>query len=126
MNMTSGSVPPVAPCFVSHNLALGGAQIAVLRMIRALPDWVRERTTLYVQAADMPLLEPALEAGFTCKSIDTSPPEDPSCWVLSYGNPAGFDPWRIAIQHLPRDTGHGRAAQIAIRAVDISPPFIVP
>lgn len=84
--MAHGPVPQVAPCFVSHNLALGGAQIAVLRMIRALPDWVRERTSLYVQADDMPLLEPALNAGFACKTITTKPIDDPSCYVLSYGN----------------------------------------
>ena len=46
-----GLVPPVAPCIVSHNMALGGAQTAILRMIAALPDWVRERTTLYCQSA---------------------------------------------------------------------------
>ena len=41
MNDTrTGPVPQLAPCVVSHNLALGGAQIAVLRMIAALPDWV--------------------------------------------------------------------------------------
>jgi Glycosyl transferases group 1 len=85
-----GSIPQVAPCFVSHNLALGGAQIAVLRMIRALPDWARERATLYVQTDDLPLLEPALKAGFTCRQITTRPPEDPSCWVLSYGNLNGL------------------------------------
>jgi hypothetical protein len=90
MTMRPGPVPQIAPCFVSHNLALGGAQIAVLRMIRALPDWVRERTTLYVQADDMPLLDPALKAGFTCKTVDTKPPDDPSCWVLSYGNLTGL------------------------------------
>ena len=53
-----GLVPQVAPCVVSHNLALGGAQIAVLRIIQCLPEWVRERTTLYSQSADRPLLEP--------------------------------------------------------------------
>ena len=81
---------PLAPCFVSHNLALGGAQIAVLRMISALPDWVRERTTLHVQSDDMPLLEPALKAGFSCKAITTTAPADPSSWILSYGNLAGL------------------------------------
>ncbi|MDB5294603.1 MAG: hypothetical protein JWO31_586, partial [Phycisphaerales bacterium] len=88
--MRPGLVPPVAPCFVSHNLALGGAQIAVLRMIRALPDWVREQTSLYVQADDLPLLEPALAAGFSCKTVTTKPVDDPSCYVLSYGNLAGL------------------------------------
>ncbi|QOV91875.1 glycosyltransferase [Humisphaera borealis] len=88
--MRAGLVPQIAPCFISHNLALGGAQIAVLRMIRALPDWVRERTSLYVQADDMPLLEPAVKAGFTCKTITTKPIDDPSCYVLSYGNLAGL------------------------------------
>lgn len=88
--MRPGPVPQVAPCFVSHNLALGGAQIAVLRMIRALPEWVRERTSLYVQADDMPLLEPALNAGFACKTVSTKPIDDPSCYVLSYGNLAGL------------------------------------
>jgi hypothetical protein len=88
--MRSGPVPQVAPCFVSHNLALGGAQIAVLRMIRALPEWVRERTSLYVQAEDMPLLEPALSAGFSCKTVTTKPIDDPSCYVVSYGNLGGL------------------------------------
>ena len=86
-----GLVPQVAPCVVSHNLALGGAQTAVLRMIRALPDWVRERTTLYCQSADMPLLEAAVaKHGFTVGAITTEAPEDPSCWVLSYGNLHGL------------------------------------
>jgi hypothetical protein len=80
----------IAPCFVSHNLALGGAQIAVLRMIRALPGWVREQTTLYVQANDLPLLEPAVKAGFACKEVRLTPPENVSSWVLSYGNLAGL------------------------------------
>src|SRR3982074_2398179 len=88
--MRPGPVPPVAPCVVSHNLALGGAQIAVLRMIRALPDWVRERTTLYVQSDDMPLLDPALKAGFSCKAVSTHPPDAPSNWILSYGNLANL------------------------------------
>lgn len=81
---------PIAPCFVSHNLALGGAQIAVLRMIQALPDWVRERTTLYVQSNDMPLVEPALNAGFACKAITTEAPNEVSSWVLSYGSLNGL------------------------------------
>ena len=41
-----GPVPEAAPCVVTHNLALGGAQIAVLRLIQCLPDWVRGLTTL--------------------------------------------------------------------------------
>jgi hypothetical protein len=80
-----GLVPQVAPCVVSHNLALGGAQIAVLRMIQCLPEWVRERTTLYSQSDDMPLIEHALNSGFRVGRITTEAPEDPSCWVLSYG-----------------------------------------
>lgn len=84
------SLPGIAPCFVSHNLALGGAQIAVLRMIRALPDWVRERTSLYVQSDDAPLLEPAMKAGFSCGNITFEPPADASAWVLSYGNLNGL------------------------------------
>ena len=90
MPMPPVPIPPLAPCFISHNLALGGAQIAVLRMIRALPDWVRERTTLCVQADDMPLLEPALKAGFSCKAITRDAPADPSSWILSYGNLTGL------------------------------------
>jgi glycosyltransferase involved in cell wall biosynthesis len=83
--MRPGLIPQIAPCFVSHNLALGGAQIAVLRLIHALPDWVRERTTLYIQSNDTPLLEPALQAGFSCKAITGSAPADASAWILSYG-----------------------------------------
>ncbi|HEY8747489.1 MAG TPA: glycosyltransferase, partial [Tepidisphaeraceae bacterium] len=84
--MRSGLVPQVAPCIVSHNLALGGAQTAILRMIQALPAWVRERTTLYCQSQDMPLLEAAIQKhGFTVGAITNDPPADPSCWVLSYG-----------------------------------------
>ena len=90
MPMSEPLIPPLGPCFVSHNMALGGAQIAVLRMIQALPDWVRERTSLCVQADDMPLVEPALKAGFSCKSISVKPPENPSSWILSYGNLAGL------------------------------------
>src|SRR5919107_457245 len=88
--MRHGLIPQVAPCVVSHNLALGGAQIAVLRMIQCLPDWVRERTTLYSQADDMPLLEHALKAGFSVGNITTQAPADPSCWVLSYGKLKGL------------------------------------
>ena len=84
--MRPGLIPPVAPCVVSHNLALGGAQIAILRMIACLPDWVRERTTLYSQSNDTPLLDAVAKHGFSVGSITTQAPEDPSCWVLSYGN----------------------------------------
>jgi hypothetical protein len=75
---------------VSHNLALGGAQIAVLRLIQCLPDWVRERTTLYCQSDDMPLLDAATKRGFTVGSVTTRAPDDPSCWVLSYGKLQGL------------------------------------
>jgi glycosyltransferase involved in cell wall biosynthesis len=83
-------VPPVAPCVVSHNLALGGAQIAVLRLIQCLPDWVRERTTLYCQSDDMPVLDAAVKHGFAVGAVTTQAPADPSCWVLSYGNLRGL------------------------------------
>src|SRR5437868_4263605 len=84
-------VSPVAPCVVSHNLALGGAQTAVLRMIQCLPQWVRQRTTLYVQSDDMPLLDAVVQKhGFTVGAITTDAPADPSCWVLSYGNLKGL------------------------------------
>src|SRR5579864_5681463 len=84
--MRPGLVPQVAPCVVSHNLALGGAQAAILRMMLALPDWVRQRTTIYCQSDDMPLLEAAIEKhGFQVGAITHEPPQDPSCWVLSYG-----------------------------------------
>ena len=42
-------------------MALGGAQTAVLRYIETLPAWVRDRTTLYCQSDDTPLLDKALE-----------------------------------------------------------------
>src|SRR3984893_3331899 len=91
MSMRPGLIPPVAPCIVSHNLALGGAQTAILRMIASLPDWVRERTTLYCQSGDMPLLEAAIEKhGFSIRQITTQAPDDPSCWMLSYGNLQGL------------------------------------
>jgi glycosyltransferase involved in cell wall biosynthesis len=84
--MRTGLVPQVAPCIVSHNFALGGAQIAILRMIQALPDWVRERTTLYCQSEDRPVLDAAIaKHGFAVSAITTEAPADPSCWVLSYG-----------------------------------------
>ncbi|HZL36885.1 MAG TPA: glycosyltransferase [Tepidisphaeraceae bacterium] len=85
--MRPGLVPQSAPCIVSHNMALGGAQTAVLRMIQALPAWARERTTLYCQSPDMPLLEAAVgKHGFAVGKITADAPADPSCWVLSYGN----------------------------------------
>ena len=90
MEKQEGSVPPVAPCVVTHNLALGGAQIAVLRLINCLPDWVRGRTTLYCQSDDMPLLDAAGKHGFDVGSVTTQPPADPSCWVLSYGKLQGL------------------------------------
>jgi len=91
--MRSDLVPPVAPCFVIHNLALGGAQTAVLRLISALPVWARERTILYSQSNDLPLLEAAVKKhGFSVGHVTTKPPEDPSCWVLSYGNLTGLTP----------------------------------
>lgn len=91
MPMRREIVPQVAPCVVTHNLALGGAQTAVLRLIRSLPDWVRERTTLYSQSDDLPLLDRAISKhGFSVGAITTHPPEDPSCWVLSYGNLQGL------------------------------------
>ena len=85
-----GIVPPVAPCVVSHNLALGGAQIAVLRLIQCLPEWVRDRTTLYCQSDDMPLLDAAAKHGFDVGRVTTQAPADPSCWVLSYGKLQGL------------------------------------
>src|SRR5688572_12105000 len=90
MTKREGLVPAVAPCVVSHNLALGGAQIAVMRLIQCLPDWVRQRTTLYVQSDDMPLLDAAAKHGFDVGSVTTQAPADPSCWVLSYGKLAGL------------------------------------
>ena len=86
-----GLIPQVAPCIVSHNMALGGAQTAILRMIHCLPDWARERTTLYCQSPDMPLLEAAVEKhGFNVGHVTTEAPQDPSCWLLSYGNLKGL------------------------------------
>ena len=93
MSVRPGLVPQVAPCIVSHNLALGGAQTAILRMILALPDWVSERTTLYCQSDDMPLLDAAFKNhGFSVGAITTEAPHDPSCWVLSYGKIADLPP----------------------------------
>ncbi len=83
-------LPQISPCFVTHNLALGGAQTAVLRYISALPEWVRERTTLYSQSDDMPLLDTAKESGFTCGNITREAPVDPSSWFLSYGDLTGL------------------------------------
>ena len=83
-------LPQVAPCFVSHNMALGGAQTAVLRYIQALPEWVRDRTTLYSQSADTPLLDQAVKGGFDCGNITREAPGDPSMWFLSYGNLDGL------------------------------------
>jgi hypothetical protein len=72
-------------------MALGGAQTAILRMIHCLPDWARERTTLYCQSPDMPLLEAAVEKhGFHVGQITSEAPADPSCWLLSYGNLKGL------------------------------------
>ena len=86
MSTRPGPVPQVAPCIVSHNLALGGAQTAILRMILAAPEWVRQRTTLYCQSDDMPLLDVAIQKhGFSVGAVTTAAPDDPSCWVLSYG-----------------------------------------
>src|SRR5688572_23645405 len=88
--MRPGLVPQISPCVVSHNLALGGAQIAILRMIQCLPDWVRERTTLYSQSSDMPLLDAAVRNGLDVGNVTTQAPDDPSCWVLSYGKLDGL------------------------------------
>lgn len=83
-------LPGVNPCFVTHNLALGGAQTAVLRYIMALPEWVRERTTLYSQSDDMPLLDAAEKSGFSCGAVTREAPVDPSSWFLSYGDLSGL------------------------------------
>ena len=88
--MSHTILPQIAPCFVSHNMALGGAQTAVLRYIETLPDWVRDRTTLYCQSDDTPLLDRAVENGFTCGEITRVAPNDPSAWFLSYGNLEGL------------------------------------
>src|SRR3954447_8812793 len=88
--MRPGLVPQIAPCVVSHNLALGGAQIAILRIINCLPDWVRERTTLYSQSNDTPLLDAVAKHDFSVGSITTQAPDDPSSWLLSYGNLKGL------------------------------------
>jgi len=87
---SSYRLPRVNPCFVSHNLALGGAQTAVLRYISALPEWVRERTTLYSQSDDMPLLDAAEKSGFSCGEVTREAPVDPSSWFLSYGDISGL------------------------------------
>lgn len=87
---TSVHLPRVNPCFVTHNLALGGAQTAVLRYISALPEWVRERTTLYSQSSDMPLLDAAEKSGFSCGAVTREAPIDPSSWFLSYGDLSGL------------------------------------
>tara|TARA_R110002096_G_scaffold16106_22_gene55120 strand:+ start:756 stop:2618 length:1863 start_codon:yes stop_codon:yes gene_type:complete len=71
-------------------MALGGAQTAVLRYIKALPEWVRDRTTLYCQSDDMPLLDKAVDAGFECGDITREAPGNPSSWFLSYGNLTGL------------------------------------
>ncbi len=56
-------------------------------MIQCLPDWARERTTLYCQSADMPLLDAAVQKhGFSVGAVTTEAPADPSSWLLSYGN----------------------------------------
>ncbi|MFT5468238.1 MAG: hypothetical protein ACI8UO_003347 [Verrucomicrobiales bacterium] len=83
-------LPQIAPCFVTHNMALGGAQTAVLRYIETLPDWVRDRTTLYSQSDDMPLLDAAVKNGFTCGKITREAPANPSSYFLSYGNVDGL------------------------------------
>ncbi len=83
-------LPRVNPCFVTHNLALGGAQTAVLRYIMALPEWVRERVTLYSQSDDMPLLDAAERSGFSCGAVTREAPADPSSWILSYGDLSGL------------------------------------
>lgn len=87
---SSYHLPRVNPCFVTHNLALGGAQTAVLRYISALPEWVRERTTLYSQSDDMPLLDTAEKNGFSCGEVTREAPSDPSSWFLSYGDLSGL------------------------------------
>ena len=71
-------------------MALGGAQTAVLRYIQALPEWVRDRTTLYSQSDDTLLLDKAIEGGFECGNITREAPGDPSMWFLSYGNIDGL------------------------------------
>lgn len=88
--MSHNMLPQIAPCFVTHNMALGGAQTAVLRYIESLPRWVRDRTTLYCQSGDTPLLDKALEHGFECGEITRVAPNDPSAWFLSYGNLEGL------------------------------------
>ena len=54
---------------------------------RALPDWVRDHTTLYIQADDLPLLEPALKAGFSCRAVVTQPPD---AIVITRSEETGF------------------------------------
>jgi hypothetical protein len=71
-------------------MALGGAQTAVLRYIETLPEWVRERTTLYCQSNDTPLLDKAMENGFSCGEVTRVAPNDPSSWFLSYGKLDGL------------------------------------
>jgi len=88
--MSHTFLPQIAPCFVSHNMALGGAQTAVLRYIETLPQWVRDRATLYCQSDDTPLLDRAVENGFSCGEITRVAPNDPSAWFLSYGKLEGL------------------------------------
>lgn len=88
--MAHSLLPQIAPCFVTHNMALGGAQTAVLRYIETLPEWIRDRTTLYSQSDDMPLLDAAVKNGFSCGKISREAPANPSSYFLSYGNVDGL------------------------------------
>jgi hypothetical protein len=122
---------------VTHNLALGGAQIAVLRMIQCLPDWVRERATLYSQSDDVPLLDVAERAGFNVGQFTTDAPADPSAWILSYGKLDGLaerptslilhswddEGWR----YITRTYGHLRGltvAGVSRQVLDRFAPFV--
>ncbi len=85
--MSDRLIRQVAPCVVTHNMALGGAQIAILRMLLALPDLARERTTLYCQSNDRPVLDKAIEKhNFSIGAVTNVAPADPSCWLLNYGD----------------------------------------
>ena len=67
-----GLFPPSCPLHHQPQHGFRRRQTAILRMILALPDWVRERTTLYCQSADMPLLEAAVQKhGFSVGAITT-------------------------------------------------------
>lgn len=97
------SVPHLpAPCFVVHGLGVGGSQVATLRYLALLPEWVRERAMVWVPdwpRQTWPLIDNL--PGDLQRKITSQMPKAVTQWVMSNGEVRAGMP-RLAVLCLRR------------------------